>query len=101
MSEWSVYVLRDAENCLYVGITTDVSRRLREHREGGVRGAKYTRSRKRLELVYSCLIGSRSLASKIEYRLKRCVKRDKEAIVAQSLPAKELLIRLGIQEGGY
>lgn len=47
---WKVYILRCGDGSLYTGISTDVARRLEEHRSG--KGAKYTRSRGPLELVY-------------------------------------------------
>lgn len=98
--EWSVYILRDSVGALYVGITTDVERRFQEHISGGPRAAKYTRAKKRLQLVYSCPLGCRSLASKAEYRLKRLVKRQKESIVERNLSPHDLLIGLGLQEAG-
>jgi predicted GIY-YIG superfamily endonuclease len=47
---WYVYVARCGDGTLYTGVTTDVARRLREHREG--RGAKYTRGRGGVRLRY-------------------------------------------------
>jgi len=96
MANWSLYLLRDETNSLYTGITTDVERRLSEHRENSRYGAKYTRSRKQLELVYSCELGDRSLASRAEYRLKRLVKKEKEAIVEKGYDHLELLAFLGL-----
>lgn len=97
---WSIYLIRDESESLYAGISTDVARRFREHVEGGARSAKFTRSRKRLELVYACRIGSRSLASKVEYRLKRLKKAEKEAIVQRVETFSELLDRLGLETTG-
>ena len=48
---WYVYILRCGDGTLYTGITTDVQRRLQMHRSG--KGAKYTRCRQPLELVYT------------------------------------------------
>mgnify|MGYP001235195718 CR=1 FL=1 len=96
MSLWSVYLLRDEQNSLYTGITTDVARRCQEHRAGGPKAAKYTRSKKDLKLVYSCAVGSRSLASRVEYRLKKLSKPDKEALVLRSPGADCLLALLEI-----
>jgi putative endonuclease len=96
MSVWSLYVLRDETNSLYTGITTDVQRRLRQHRQSEGYGAKYTRSKKHLDLVYSCELGSRSLASRAEYRLKRLVKDEKERIVSIGFDRPGLLAHLGL-----
>ena len=93
---WSVYLLRDENDSLYTGISTDVERRFREHVEGGPRSAKFTRSKKQLELVYTCRIGSHSLVSKVEYRLRRLVKKEKEAVVQRGESARILLERLGL-----
>ena len=96
MNTWSVYLIRDETNSLYAGITTDVNRRFQEHVERSPRASKFTRSKKRLELVYVCRIGNRSLASKVEYRLKRLKKLDKEAIVQRGESARVLFERLGL-----
>jgi putative endonuclease len=77
MKTWSVYLLRCADGSLYTGIATDVSRRLAEHAEGE-KGAKYLRGRGPLELVFHQEIGDRGLALKVEHRVKRLPKADKE-----------------------
>ena len=81
MSEpWYVYILRFSDNSLYTGIATDVERRLDEH-NNNTQGAKYTRSRRPVELVYQEKAGSRSEASKREYAIRKLGKQDKEALV--------------------
>jgi putative endonuclease len=77
MTTWSVYLLRCSDGSLYTGIATDVSRRFTEHAEGD-KGAKYLRGRGPLELVFHRKIGDRSLASRIEHRVKRFPKAYKE-----------------------
>ena len=67
-SMWYLYILRCADGSLYTGITTDVQRRLEEHRSG--KGAKYTRGRAPLELVYTEECGTHSLALKRELAIK-------------------------------
>lgn len=83
-----VYVLRCCDGTLYTGITTDVQRRLREHLGEGGNGAAYTRMRPptAVEAVFSC--ENRADASKLEYRIKRLKKAQKEALIAapSSLP---------------
>jgi len=81
MSRWYVYLLRCGDGTLYTGIATDVSRRLAEHRQGEGRGAKYLRGRGPLRLVLEKAIGSRSLALRVEDRIKRLPKRRKEELV--------------------
>ncbi len=68
---WYVYMLRCADDTLYTGITTDVTRRLAEH-NGGVKskGAKYTAARKPVALVYKKRCKDRSRAAINEAALK-------------------------------
>ena len=75
-----VYIVRCSDNSLYTGITTDINRRIREHNETK-KGAKYTKSRRPVSLVYSVLIGDRSSAQKEEYRIKKLSKIKKQKLV--------------------
>jgi putative endonuclease len=81
MQPWFLYLLRNERNALYTGITTDLDRRLGEHRARSGRGGRFTRGCKSLELVYACEVGSRSLALRAELRVKRLPKVRKEALV--------------------
>lgn len=65
---WKLYILRCGDGSLYTGITTDVDARLAVHRSG--KGAKYTRGRGPLELVYTEDCESHSAALKREYAVK-------------------------------
>jgi len=85
MPDWSVYLLRCGDGSFYTGIATDVSRRVGEH-EQGKRGAKYLRGRGPFEIVYQRPVGSRSVATKIEYRIKRWSRNEKKNL--QELPAR-------------
>ena len=73
-------MLRCSDGSLYTGITTDVERRLREH-AGGNRGAKYLRGRTPFELVFSCFAGERDAAQKLERRIKRLRRSDKQRLI--------------------
>ena len=66
---WYVYILRCGDGTLYTGITDDVERRFAAHQAG--RGAKYTRGRGPLELVYTEEVPDKSAALKREIQLKR------------------------------
>ena len=79
MSVYSVYLVRCRDGSLYTGIATDVARRIAEH-EDGAKGAKYLRGRGPLTLVYQQEIGDRSLASKIESRIKRLSSAEKSDV---------------------
>jgi putative endonuclease len=91
MSNWSVYVVRTRGDAIYSGIATDVARRIEAHAAG--RGAKFLRGRGPLELVFQRRLGDRSLALRIEARLKRLTKEQKEALV-RARPSRMRLLRL-------
>jgi len=76
---WSVYIVRCGDDSLYTGIATDVDRRFKEHQNG--KGARYLRGRAPLHLVFQKEIGTRSQASKIEYRIKKLSKLRKESLM--------------------
>lgn len=79
MSEHYVYVLECADETLYTGYTTNVDRRVREHDDGD--GAKYTRARTPVELVYTEQFDSRSTAMQREYEIKQLSRSEKESLI--------------------
>ena len=82
MSEhWKLYVLRCGDGSLYTGIAVDVTSRLEIHRSG--KGAKYTRGRGPLELVYTEECGSHSDALKREIAVKKLTRQQKESMIEQ------------------
>ncbi len=78
---WKLYILRCGDGSLYTGITTDVQARLEAHRTG--KGAKYTRGRGPLELVYTEECGTHSQALKREVEIKRLTREEKEQLISQ------------------
>ena len=66
---WTVYILRCGDETLYTGIARDLEKRLEQHREG--EGARYTRGRGPLELVYQEKFTDRASAQKREMEIKR------------------------------
>ena len=78
---WSVYILRCADGTLYTGIAPDVEKRLQKHNEG--KGAKYTRGRGPVELVYQQAFPNRAEASKQEYRIKQLSRAEKLSLIEQ------------------
>lgn len=74
-----VYVVACADDSLYTGYTTDVDRRVAEHNDGT--GAKYTRSRRPVELIHVERYGSKSTAMSREYEIKQLSRRQKERLV--------------------
>lgn len=76
---WSVYIVECADQTLYTGITTSPERRISQHNNGS--GAKYTRQRRPVNLVYLELLESRSAALKREYAIKQLSASAKRALV--------------------
>ena len=81
-SHWRVYILECADKTLYTGITTDLDRRLTEHNDGKL-GAKYTRPRRPVKMVYSEPADSRSVASKREHQIKLMSQQQKLALIGR------------------
>ncbi|MDA8597231.1 GIY-YIG nuclease family protein [Candidatus Pacebacteria bacterium] len=77
---WYVYMLRCKDNSLYSGITTDVERRVSEHNTDNVKGAKYTKPRRPVELVYQKECADRSSGASAEAALKQLSKAEKEKL---------------------
>ncbi len=78
MAAWHLYLLRCGDGTLYCGIALDVLARLKQHQEG--KGAKYTRGRGPLELVYEETCGTRTDALKREREVKRMTRAAKLAL---------------------
>lgn len=81
-----VYILRCADGTLYTGYTVDLRARVAVHNAG--RGAKYTRSRRPVALVYSRRFRSIGKALTCEYSLKQLTRAEKEALITTSTRTK-------------
>jgi putative endonuclease len=77
-----VYMLLCGDDTIYTGISTDVERRVEEHRSG--KGARYTRAKGVKRLLYKERKRSRSTASKREAEIKKMTRNEKLALVATS-----------------
>ncbi len=77
---WCVYLLRCRDGSLYAGATNDLARRVERHAAG--KGARYTRSRLPVQLVYRERCGTRGAALRREAALKRLPRPEKLALVA-------------------
>lgn len=73
------YILRCSDGSLYTGWTNDLNKRLADHNAG--RGAKYTKGRGPVELVYYEAFESREEAMRREYAIKHLTREEKEALV--------------------
>lgn len=75
-----LYILECADKTLYTGITVDLKRRTNEHNTSEL-GAKYTRARRPVKLVYSKKFRNRSLASKAESKIKKLTREEKLKLI--------------------
>ncbi len=76
---WYVYILRCGDGTLYTGITDNIPRRLAAHQAG--RGAKYTRGRGPLKLVYQEEVPDKPAALRREIEIKRMKRAEKERLI--------------------
>ncbi|WP_243343264.1 GIY-YIG nuclease family protein [Anaerococcus sp. AGMB09787] len=74
-----VYMLRCRDNSLYTGYTTNLDNRVKAHNSG--KGAKYTRARRPVKLVFYREVADKSTGLKLEYRIKKLSKAKKEELV--------------------
>ncbi|OJI06866.1 endonuclease [bacterium CG10_46_32] len=77
---YHLYILKCADKTLYTGIAVDLAKRIAEHNNSKL-GAKYTRARRPVKLVYSRKFRTRSTALKEEYRIKALPRKEKLALI--------------------
>lgn len=93
MNSWQVYILRCADDTLYTGMTNQLPVRLKAHNDA--KGAKYTRTRRPVVLVWATSCRTRSAALSLEYAIKQLTRREKQAlIVAVGSARKRIVNRL-------
>lgn len=73
------YIIRCSDGTYYTGYTTELDRRLTEHNEG--KGAKYTKGRSPVELVYKEKHNTKRAAMKREYEIKQLTRDEKERVI--------------------
>jgi len=81
MKNWKVYVVRCRDGSLYTGISDDVRARVEMHNTG--KGARFTRGRGPVKLVYEENCGDKGKALRREYEIKKMDKSDKERLVIE------------------
>ncbi|RLC36062.1 GIY-YIG nuclease family protein [Candidatus Falkowbacteria bacterium] len=79
---WHIYILECSDKTLYTGVTTGLKRRLKEHNTSGL-GAKYTKGRRPVKLVFSCRRKDKSRALKEEFRIKKLLRADKLKMIKE------------------
>lgn len=90
-TQFSVYIVHCGDDTYYTGIAADVERRLSEH-QSSPRGAKYLKGRGPLSLVFTEVVGNRSVASRLEHRIKKLDRCDKEALICGRLNLRDLAV---------
>ena len=78
-----LYILKCADKTLYTGIAVLLSQRVKEHNSSRL-GAKYTRSRRPVKVVYSKKFRTRSTAAKEEFRIKTLSRGEKIKLIKNS-----------------
>ena len=81
--QWFVYVVECSDGSLYTGITTNLKRRISEH-NSSKKGAKYTKSRQPVELIYFETVSNRSEATMREINIKKLSKKNKIQLINSS-----------------
>jgi putative endonuclease len=85
MKKYSVYIVECKDGTLYTGISNDVVKRVKNHNNGS--GAKYTKTRLPVTLIYEMVCGDKSEALKIEYKIKQLSRSEKlNLCLKQCLP---------------
>ena len=90
MNNWFLYLIRCRNGRLYTGITTDVERRFGEHESGKKKGSKCLRGKAPLTLVMKKKVGSRSMALKIEAKVKKLPRIKKELLIDDKIKIREI-----------
>lgn len=74
-----VYILKCGDNTLYTGWTNNLEKRFEDHKQG--KGAKYTKGRGPLEIVYQEVFENKVDAMKREYAIKKLTRKEKDVLV--------------------
>ncbi len=80
--KWYVYILRCRDDTLYTGMTDDLEKRLAAHNAG--KGAKYTRGRGPVTMVYTEEVETKVEACRREYRIKRLTRQEKLELIGNT-----------------
>ena len=91
ISDWYLYLIRCRDESLYTGISTDVNRRFHQHQGEGNAGSKYLKGRGPLTLVFQKRLGNKTLALKVEGKVKKLSKGRKENLVEVPGRIKEIM----------
>jgi len=96
-STWWLYMIRTRLDSIYTGISTDVERRFNEHSSDSKKGARSLKGKGPLKLLLKRKIGSKSMASKVEWHIKHLTKLQKENLVKGKLKWKIALEKFSLK----
>lgn len=96
---WQTYILECADGTFYTGITTDLKRRVEEHNSSKL-GAKYTKPRRPVKLVFAKKFKNRSLASQEEARIKKLSRQAKLEMIEKYGPSNKAGNKKHGRQGG-
>ena len=82
--KYYVYIVKCADGTYYTGRATDISKRLRQHNGSLKQGAKYTRTRRPVELIFYEKFLTKSSAGKREAEIKKLTRREKEILIKKT-----------------
>lgn len=97
-ARWYVYMVRCRDGSLYTGATDDVPARVAKHNSG--KGARYTRSRRPVTLVWRRRAQDKSRALRLEAKLKRLTRAQKLALISAADRARRVSPSIGEKAGG-
>lgn len=89
--KWFLYILRCCDGTFYTGITKDIERRFKMHRDG--KASRYTRARRPIEMLYSEKCGNRSQALIRECEVKEWPRTKKETLILEAKASTEYGVR--------
>lgn len=78
-NQWYVYLVCCADNSLYCGVSNNLIKRIEDH--NSKKGAKYTKTRLPVVLVWSIVCENKSVALKTEYRIKQLSRKEKLELI--------------------
>jgi putative endonuclease len=84
MDNWSIYVVECSDSSLYTGISNNVEKRILAH--NAKKGAASLKGKLPVKLVYQEFLGSKSLALKREYAIKKLTRKEKLKLINQNYP---------------
>ena len=84
---WLVYILECSDGTYYTGISNNIKKRIAKHNSG--KGAKYTRGRLPVKLLWKCECEDKSSSLKEEFRIKKLSRKQKEALIENLKTASE------------